>query len=64
MPASTWRAEGRDFEVVADLAEVLDEHGPGVYTVVVWAPLNGRQAVVSAYSIFHETEPLEGYGPR
>ena len=64
VPASTWRAEGRDFEVVADLAEVLDEHGPGVYTVVVWAPVNGRQAVVSAYSIFHETEPLEGYGPR
>ena len=63
IPASVWHAEGQQFAVTADLSDVLEKHGPGVYKVVLWAPVNGQTVVVSEYSIFHEVEIPEGYGP-
>ena len=62
VPATTWWASDMEFAVVADLGEVLKVHGPGVYNIVVWAPVNVETVVVSEYSIFHETNPPEGYG--
>ena len=32
---------GREFTVAADVGELLDEHGPGVYTVTLLAALEG-----------------------
>ena len=64
VPATTWHTDGTEFAVTADLGEVLEEYGPGVYTVLVWAPVNGDLARVSKYPIFHGVEPPEGYGPR
>ena len=62
LPATTWQTGGEAFAVVADLGAVLEEHGAGVYNIVVWAPVNGETVVVSEYAIFHKTEPPEGYG--
>ena len=38
---------------------VLEDHGPGVYAVVMWALLNGRPEVISGYAIFQEVEVRE-----
>ena len=59
--AQRWRADAQGFAVVADLGRVVDEHGPGVYTIMVWARLMGGREVVSQYSIFHEITPPDGY---
>ena len=53
--ASTWDVDGDRFRVEANIQPVLDELGPGVYKVVVWANLDGERETVSEYSIFHET---------
>ena len=55
--ATTWSVDGDSFEVEADIQAVLDKHGPGVYTVVVWANIDGERETVSEYAIFYETEP-------
>ena len=55
--AQDWSANGEAFEVRADVREVVDVHGPGVYRVVLWAPVDGERAVISEYALFHEIEP-------
>ena len=44
----------------AQIADVLEEHGPGVYGVVVRATLDGEPVSVSAVSVFYEVEVPEG----
>lgn len=60
-------AEGREFSFRADMTRLLDEHGPGVYTVVLIAELEEisrgePDTVISEYSIFHEVRLPGGYG--
>ena len=59
--------DGREFHVLADVSELLDQHGDGVYTVVLLASLEGSSGepdtVISEYSIFHGVRVPEGYGP-
>ena len=55
--SSTWTARDTLFSVSADIRKVLDEHGSGVYTVLVWGNIDGENAVISQYSIFHEVVP-------
>ena len=59
-------AEGRDFALVADVSELLEQHGVGVYTVVLLASLeegSGEpETVISEYSIFHGVRAPGGYG--
>ena len=62
LPASTWKTDAMDFAVVADLTEVLAEHGPGVYSVAVRAMINGASIMVSDHYIFYEVAPPRGYG--
>ena len=45
--------------MTADIDALLLQYGDGVYTVVVWAPLGGRQVPISRYSIFHGITPPE-----
>ena len=59
-----YNVSDEEFALVADVTDVLDHHGPGLYTVQVWATLEGEPAVISAVSVFHEVEVPEGYGPR
>ena len=49
------------------MSGILDEHGPGVYTVVLIAELEEisrgePDTVISEYSIFHEVRAPGGYG--
>ena len=55
--AQDWRANGEVFEVRADVREVIDVHGPGVYRVVLWGPVDGERSVISEYAVFHEIKP-------
>lgn len=61
------RGKGAHFYLTADISDLLDRYGPGVYTVVLVAKLEGepggREAmVISEYSIFHEVEAPRTYG--
>ena len=55
--SSTWTARDTSFSVSADIRKVLDDHGSGVYTVVVWGSMDGENAVISQYAIFYEVVP-------
>ena len=57
-PAPTVLANNT-FSVKADIGNAP----PGVYTVVVWAPLGGEREVVSEYSIFYRITPPDTYTP-
>ena len=59
--AEEWTATGHSFSLKADIADVVTEHGPGVYTVLVWGRIGDEFVLISRYSIFHEAEPPEGY---
>ena len=48
------------FDLETDVSDVLDRNGPGVYTVQVWATLEGEPALSSAVSVFHDVEVQEG----
>ena len=52
--ATKWTASGKAFSVAADIEHILEKYGDGVYTVVVWAPLDGEDIIVSEYSLFLE----------
>ena len=58
--------DDREFSLAADLSALLDERGPGVYTVVLLASLEGGpgepDTVISEYSIFHGVKAPDGYG--
>ena len=60
--ALSWRADGTDFAVTADLSGVVGRHGPGVYTVAVWHQEVDGGVVISEYAIFYGVEPPGGYG--
>ena len=45
----------------ADLSGILQQHGSGVYTVIVWARTGKERIVVSEYSIFHSVTAPSGY---
>ena len=55
--ADTWRLSGSTFEVRADISEVIDERGPGVYTVLIWGSHAEGPKHLTNYSIFVGTQP-------
>ena len=61
--ASEWSVSDQVFSVVADLGSLLSEHGEGVYTFVVWAPLDGESSIISEYSVFVHDPPTRLVGP-
>ena len=62
--ASTWTATDEKFSITADIGEVLEEHGDGVYSVLIWGKVDGERAVISEYSIFYGITPPDIYTPR
>ena len=60
--AQTWADNGKEFSVKADLSDVLAKHGDGVYSLVIWGGINGEDAVISEFSIFHGITPPDTYG--
>ena len=59
--AEQWEASADSFDLRANVSELLDQHGPGVYSVMTRAILSGELHIVSYYSIFHEIEPPNTY---
>ena len=59
--ASEWTANGATFAVKVDIGSILSRHGPGVYSVMLWAKVGGADAVISEYSIFHGVTPPDTY---
>ena len=59
--ARTWQAAGELFSVEADLKDIVSKHGDGVYTVLLWGKLGGKDLVISEYSIFYGIEPPATY---
>ena len=68
VPAITaleWIAQDEVFSVTADIEDLLMAHGEGVYTMnVLWGKIDGEDAVISEYSIFHGITPPDAYTPR
>ena len=65
MEAREMTVEGREFTVAADVGELLDEHGPGIYTIVLLAALEGwgKRDIypIVEYSVFHQVDAPSGY---
>ena len=59
--ASGWETSGDNFRVTANFDKILNKHGPGVYTVVLWGVLDGDPEVISEYSIFYDMPRPGGY---
>ncbi len=55
--ASSWTINGTQFQVSADISDIISKHGNGVYTIEVWGDLAGERSVISEYSIFHRVRP-------
>ena len=59
--AMDWVADGGAFSVRADVREIIDVHGPGVYRVVLWGPIEGERSMISECAVFHRIEPPMSY---
>ena len=57
--ASEWQVGNNTFSVKATMRDAP----PGVYTILVWAPLGVEREVVSEYSIFYGITPPDTYTP-
>ena len=55
--ASQWTVDDSLFSVSANVQKAIDRYGDGVYTIVVWGNIDGEDAVISQYSIFHGITP-------
>ena len=38
---------------MAGLWDVMEKHGEGVYSLIVWGSIDNERVVISEYSIFH-----------
>ena len=59
--ASKWMATEKDLVLEADLEDLLERHGAGVYSIIMWGRIGGEDVVVSEYSIFHGVTPPDTY---
>ena len=51
--ARTWSISDDSFSVTADLSSLIDKHGNGIYTILLWAVADtGDDVLVGTYSIF------------
>ena len=50
--ATKWSVTSNSFSISADISNLLTEHGNGVYTIVLWAEIDGERTPISEYSIF------------
>ena len=54
--AKRWETGSAEFDVSASFQDVLEEYGTGVYKVVLRAPLDGEDEIVSEYHVFWDGE--------
>lgn len=61
--ATAWEVDDRGFAIETGLPpELRIAETPGVYTVVIWASVDGEPALVSQYSMFVGIVPPDTYG--
>ena len=60
---SRFQLKGDTFAISADMGNVLELHGPGVYGINLFGVLNGEVELISEYSIFYGVPRPVGYGP-
>ena len=60
--ASEWREDSDSILLRTDFGRLLEKHGTGVYTLVLWVRIDGESVVVAGYSIFHGITPPDTYG--
>ena len=61
--ALEWTTRSDAFSVRADISDLLERRGNGVYSITVWGVIDGERAVISEYSIFHGVTPPDTYDP-
>ena len=49
--ASTWQVEAGSFRFEADLNRVIQVHGPGIYSVILWGHVDGQLEPLTTYSV-------------
>ena len=59
--ASKWMATKEGLVLEADLEDLLERHGAGVYSIIMWGRIGGEDVVISEYSIFHGVTAPDGY---
>jgi hypothetical protein len=52
--ANILQVSGPSFRIEADISSVINQLGPGVYTVLIWGESQGEPVALSNYSIFIE----------
>ena len=62
--ADRWQVGNNAFDISANVSEILDAHGSGVYNLLLWADVGGERVLVSEYSIFHGVIPPGAYSRR
>ena len=50
--ANIWRNPGQSFEIEANISSVLNDLGPGVYTLIIWGNAWGESVPLTKYSLF------------
>ena len=59
--ADEWVVSTTDFRVSANIDDVLEEKGAGVYRVLLWGSIDGIPAVIAEYPVFYQVEPPSTY---
>ena len=49
--ADIWQVEADLFRIEADLNRVIQTHGPGIYSMVLWGDVNGESVALTRYAI-------------
>ncbi len=50
--ADRWEIDGDTFDITADISDLINRHGSGVYTILLSGTIDGQSAPISEYSIF------------
>ena len=56
-----WHIDNDSFAIEADLSKLIEQHGDGVYTVDLWADIDGAEVRISEYSIFVDQLAIDGF---
>ena len=56
-----WHIDNDSFAIEADMSKLIEQHGDGVYTVDLWADIDGAEVQISEYSIFVDQLEIDGW---
>ena len=49
--AGIWQMEAGEFRIEADLNRVIQTHGPGIYSMILWGEVDGESVALTTYAI-------------